>query len=30
MEVNKEELLINILQGASKTDGMYPMRCKAM
>ena len=26
MEVNKEELLIHILQGASNTDGMYPMR----
>ena len=26
MEVNKEELLIRILQGTSNTDGMYPMR----
>ena len=24
MEVNKEELLIHILQGASNTVGMYP------
>ena len=30
MEVNKEELLIHIFQGASNTDGMYPMRQKAL
>ena len=26
MEVNKEELLIRILQGTNNTDGMYPWR----
>ena len=30
MEVNKKELLINILQGASNTDGIYPMRQTAL
>ena len=30
MEVNKEELLIHILQRASNTDGMYPMRQTAL
>ena len=30
MEVNKEELLIHILQGGSTTDGMYPMRQTAL
>ena len=30
MEVNKEELLIHILQGASNTDDMYPMRQTAL
>ena len=30
MEVNKEESLIHILQGASNTDGMYPMRQTAL
>ena len=30
MEVNKEELLIHILQGASNTDGIYPMRQTAL
>ena len=30
MEVNKEEILIHILQGASNTDGMYPMRQTAL
>ena len=30
MEVNKEELLIHILQGANNTDGMYPMRQTAL
>ena len=29
-EVNKEELLIHILQGASNTDGMHPMRQTAL
>ena len=30
MEVNKGELLIHILQGASNTDSMYPMRQTAL
>ena len=30
MEVNKEELLIHILQGASNKDGMYPTRQTAL
>ena len=29
-EVNKEELLIHILQGTNNTDGMYPMRQTAL
>ena len=30
MEVNKEELVIHILQGTNNTDGMYPMRDKQL
>ena len=30
MEVNKEELLIHILQGGITTDSMYPMRQTAL
>ena len=30
MEVNKEELLIHILQGTNNTYGMYPMRQTAL